>query len=238
MPTHESRNHKLTNYGEYTGAPAWRYDECPSCGGKKLVESALCRKCKTATNVPSHPCKDCGKGIKASMVRCGACRAIFLSDKPKCIDCGVTIKRYPSRLTERCARCAQLHRVSLPKPLCSVEGCERPTRAGGMCATHYVGARRIRVHAPRTGTSGAGAADFRGIHKTAIVAIAQLPCQICGYDRMTSHRHRLIEGKDGGKYEIGNVVAVCSNCHREIHGGLTSPPTPLTEDEIMHRKRP
>jgi hypothetical protein len=29
--------------------------------------------------------------------------------------------------------------------------------------------------------------------------------------------HRLIEGKDGGKYEIGNMFAICPNHHAEIH---------------------
>jgi hypothetical protein len=33
--------------------------------------------------------------------------------------------------------------------------------------------------------------------------------------------HRLKEGKDGGKYEIGNMFAICPNHHSEIHRGIT-----------------
>ena len=29
--------------------------------------------------------------------------------------------------------------------------------------------------------------------------------------------HRIHEGHKGGKYIEGNVVVVCSNCHRKIH---------------------
>ncbi len=32
--------------------------------------------------------------------------------------------------------------------------------------------------------------------------------------------HRLVEGKDGGKYEDGNMFAICPNHHAEIHRGL------------------
>lgn len=38
----------------------------------------------------------------------------------------------------------------------------------------------------------------------------------CGYSK-TFDVHRLVEGKDGGKYEIGNMFAVCPNHHAEIH---------------------
>lgn len=32
--------------------------------------------------------------------------------------------------------------------------------------------------------------------------------------------HRLEQGKDGGKYEIGNMFAICPNHHAEIHRGI------------------
>ena len=41
----------------------------------------------------------------------------------------------------------------------------------------------------------------------------------CRYSK-TFDVHRLVEGKDGGKYEIGNMFAICPNHHAESHRGL------------------
>ena len=38
----------------------------------------------------------------------------------------------------------------------------------------------------------------------------------CNYERFFEI-HRFIHGKNGGKYEIGNMFAICPNHHREIH---------------------
>jgi endogenous inhibitor of DNA gyrase (YacG/DUF329 family) len=38
----------------------------------------------------------------------------------------------------------------------------------------------------------------------------------CNYNK-TYDVHRLIEGKNGGKYEIGNMFAICPNHHAEVH---------------------
>lgn len=43
--------------------------------------------------------------------------------------------------------------------------------------------------------------------------------QGCEYNRMF-HIHRFIEGKNGGKYEVGNMYAICPNHHAEYHHGL------------------
>ncbi len=32
--------------------------------------------------------------------------------------------------------------------------------------------------------------------------------------------HRIIPGEQGGEYVKGNVVSICSNCHRLIHNGI------------------
>lgn len=43
-------------------------------------------------------------------------------------------------------------------------------------------------------------------------------CMVRGCDyRLTFDVHRLICGKDGGKYEIGNMFAICPNHHAEVH---------------------
>ena len=38
----------------------------------------------------------------------------------------------------------------------------------------------------------------------------------CNYSK-TYDIHRLIEGKNGGKYVIGNMFAICPNHHAEAH---------------------
>lgn len=43
--------------------------------------------------------------------------------------------------------------------------------------------------------------------------------QGCDYGR-TLDVHRLVEGKDGGKYSLGNMFMICPNHHAEIHRGV------------------
>lgn len=41
-------------------------------------------------------------------------------------------------------------------------------------------------------------------------------CSLCGwYGPLDSHR--LVPGKDGGEYVLGNVINICPNCHRLLH---------------------
>ena len=42
----------------------------------------------------------------------------------------------------------------------------------------------------------------------------------CSYNR-THDIHRLIPGKDGGEYILGNMFALCPNHHAEVHRKLT-----------------
>jgi len=45
-------------------------------------------------------------------------------------------------------------------------------------------------------------------------------CYFCGiseYELLDVHR--MLEGKDGGKYTEFNTICSCSNCHRKIHAG-------------------
>lgn len=42
-------------------------------------------------------------------------------------------------------------------------------------------------------------------------------CKESNYNLL--HSHRIIEGKDGGKYHNFNMITVCANCHNRIHAG-------------------
>lgn len=64
-----------------------------------------------------------------------------------------------------------------------------------------------------------GVAKRKRIHKK-IFKLAEGQCRICGLqDYATLDVHRIIEGKNGGKYSEDNSVCVCAVCHRKIHAG-------------------
>lgn len=44
-----------------------------------------------------------------------------------------------------------------------------------------------------------------------------LPCLICGWSLTRCDKHRIIPGKEGGKYNIKNIIPICPNCHRLVH---------------------
>lgn len=45
-------------------------------------------------------------------------------------------------------------------------------------------------------------------------------CRICKSDDYhILDNHRIISGKDGGRYTPFNTVVLCSNCHRLTHSG-------------------
>lgn len=46
-------------------------------------------------------------------------------------------------------------------------------------------------------------------------------CRICGVNQYELlDVHRICPGEQGGEYIKGNVVCLCSNCHRQVHNGL------------------
>lgn len=56
--------------------------------------------------------------------------------------------------------------------------------------------------------------------KKQIKKLIEKKCYFCGeddYDLLDVHR--ILEGKDGGKYVDHNMVVSCSLCHRKIHAG-------------------
>ena len=41
-------------------------------------------------------------------------------------------------------------------------------------------------------------------------------CEACGWIGQC-HRHRIKQGKDGGKYTPKNVIILCPTCHKRLH---------------------
>lgn len=53
-----------------------------------------------------------------------------------------------------------------------------------------------------------------------ISKLSKTACSKCGWNKSYTDRHRLRPGRKGGKYEKGNVVSLCPNCHRIETTGL------------------
>lgn len=100
---------------------------------------------------------------------------------------------------------------------CNVEGCENLVQ---MCTKRKDGSiyyRKVcaKHHRARYGMKN-GSKDIKKF-RTDILDISLLPCVSCGWKKSFCDRHRVIPGEKGGRYEIGNVIPLCPNCHREIH---------------------
>jgi hypothetical protein len=217
----------LLAYATYQAA-ASMYEVCSSCNGSKTKGALLCRKCKHDKKAAERTCVDCGTAVIGMATRCMSCYLRMHSEKayqpPICMDCGQQTKsRSQSDVPKRCWPCsiAEKRRKSLyERAECSIEGCLRQVQAKHLCRQHY----QQTIRKPRLGTHRSG--SFSRL-------IAFWPCQVCGYDRLHSHVHRVVHGAQGGQYLPGNIVAVCARCHEEIHRGITPPPVPPTAEEIL-----
>lgn len=49
--------------------------------------------------------------------------------------------------------------------------------------------------------------------------LCKTSCERCGWNKSYCDLHRIVMGKDGGKYEIENIIVLCPNCHRIEHLG-------------------
>ena len=65
-----------------------------------------------------------------------------------------------------------------------------------------------------------GREDRLSLHNRLRAEAGNKPCQICGWDKASCDMHRIVAGKDGGVYKIGNIISLCPNCHRLVHKGL------------------
>lgn len=58
--------------------------------------------------------------------------------------------------------------------------------------------------------------------KTFNKVLANLPCEICGWDKTTRDNHHIIPVSEGGKNTLNNLIVLCPNCHRMTHKNLIS----------------
>ncbi len=154
-------------------------------------------------------CPDCGGPRNIKSARCRAC---FYALNPKhapCIGCGTRLRRKGSI---RCRPCFFAWKRAVTKKACSIDGCQLPHRAKGLCQKHYKLARYRRPRGARRADVGTKA------------WVSDQPCQLCGYNKLRSHVHRL---NSKLPYAVGNMTAVCARCHEEIHRGIAAQPEPI-----------
>lgn len=104
----------------------------------------------------------------------------------------------------------------MERPICSLDGCNNLSmkhhkRIDGtysyrkLCAQHH----KRKYHMRRFSKDNHPGIEFDGL--------TEKPCEECGWDKSYCDIHRIVNGKDGGKYEISNVKVLCPNCHRIKH---------------------
>ena len=130
-----------------------------------------------------------------------------------CADCGEPCVS----LSGRCRPCRDAFNRGRERDQCIRDGCDDPIVARGLCKSHYEGQRTKggpwRIWAGRV---------LRG-------SVRKMPCQSCGYADTVVDVHRLIPATG---YVLGNIVAVCPNCHRKIHLAGATPPAPVTAADL------
>lgn len=183
-------------------------DRCQVCDIPIHDGGTLCRAHYIAAKKPQKTC-ECGNPL--STPRAKQCRECWMRDhtaqdsRPRCKTCQTAISWTSSgkRTTAYCKPCYAAYRKSLPKRLCSLEGCVRRHWSRGFCNQHYPGAggsRAIRNY------------------------LAKLPCAVCGLDDPEVIQIDRVIRERG--YTWGNVVQVCANCHMKITRGTIQRPPP------------
>lgn len=144
---------------------------------------------------PNTKCVQCGKEVYRRPRDIKKFNEVFCSTK--C--CGIKHRRK----SIKCKNCnKEFHPNKTTTKFCSVE-CSNKNRTG----SKYTKLRKGTLSQSRV-NSLKEAFNFES-------------CMVsgCRYNK-TFDVHRLIEGKNGGKYEIGNMFAICPNHHAESHRGL------------------
>jgi hypothetical protein len=152
--------------------------------------------------------------------------------KPNCTCsvCGKPVYRRPWELAYRiknayCSTsCLQTVRPLIPSRDC--ESCGKlfkpETRAGRFCSKSCA----ARASRNRFGTAGKNG-GYKTATQARLVLLKQLfkfeTCMVegCNYSK-TYDVHRLVPGRDGGTYSVGNMFAICPNHHAEIERKLIS----------------
>ena len=102
---------------------------------------------------------------------------------------------------------------------CTIEGCNNGAAsrkiitAGGSTKVSY---RKLCLthHRKKYGMSLDTSYDKR--IRDSLGEFDNRKCVSCGKE-VICDRHRIVSGKDGGEYVVGNVISLCKSCHMRLH---------------------
>lgn len=112
------------------------------------------------------------------------------------------------------------------KPKCSIEGCNNVaigfSKNGRkyyrkFCNRHYelhYGIHEAKKLQRKASKYGVCTEEFSELSIST--------CSLCGWSECNCDIHRIVSGKDGGKYIKSNIVVLCPNCHRLVHRGIVN----------------
>lgn len=142
----------------------------------------------------------------------------------KCCKCGRPVYRRPHELAVAkhifCSvDCRRQHQKQIIVcPICQQQFTQKNHRQV-CCSTACSNRNRTGVKYKRDGIRRYSASAERLKQLYDIFHFTSCMIEGCDYNK-TYDIHRLIDGKRGGEYIIGNMFAICPNHHAEIHRGV------------------
>ena len=207
-------------------------EECINCGDPTP---------KRRNGPRAHYCSTpCRRRVNSAVVH-GNARAKALAERTPnpCSWCGEPLPANAARQTRFHPDCRTAYRNTLPRDSavkqCTIDDCERPLRARGMCSMHWKrwgratgrikaepwdDRRRDNYHRRRARLNGATNGDK--VLRATLIARDNGQCQLCGHTidltltyphpRSASIDHRIPISK-GGEHSMANTQLSCLECN-------------------------
>ena len=184
---------------------------CPQCGKEFLGWKAQARK------YCSYKCSDLARSKKAKRLcaYCGEPFEIKQSEDDVCCswECRVARSKtevWPTR-TKLLRECQE----------CGNEFWARPShvlrRGGKFCSTRCMGLAK-RLELPPPPPAFYLSAYWKDIRQTILERDCNA-CRQCGFSGRGLHIHHIVEKRNGGGEDIGNLMTLCNQCHSKLHLG-------------------
>ncbi len=155
---------------------------------------------RTFNRKPNTTCSKCGKAIYRRPHEIERYETLFCSQ-----DCYLAFHGKKKIEAQQCSGCETLFKPTRAESLFCSTGCANRARVGPTYSKdRFQNTTNQRLHSLKIRF------DFQH-------------CMVegCTYNR-TYDIHRHVTCEDGGKYEVGNIFAICPNHHAEITRGIVS----------------
>lgn len=177
---------------------------CKTCG-KEFEKDYRCHKTIVADKgkIPNFCCRSCARQFNGKIIK---------YEEGLCKDCGIKIKIRKGTKKEYCGECSTKYKVVRTRQSKSIIGGKYKNKA-----TEYV-------------------CEHNREKKEELIKYKGGKCFFCGYEKYSGalEFHHINPGEKEFNVNLGNLgkswerifaevdkcVLICSNCHRELHGGL------------------